>query len=320
MRLATLVAASHHQVYFANAVTLEDLTKEDGQLLGEIFVNQIKRARKRGGWKKRAELGMVGVDEFCYSSVAMREVLLRHPWFRVLLHTLSLNQITGALTVKTALADMKDQDAINLEKGLSTIILSNTEVSASVDHWIAQNAALLLLAYTQNSKKLSLLAQDTFCILVGFKPALDAHRVDPGAEMEDHQVMPPLQEATVGKGVETVFEVIPSSVVQIFAILLAKERKVDASISTLVSATTIGFTSSMLSYDWDTSPTSRLGSPLFYGFVPDKAVSRALCFISMLALSFANVLLQTFACALLAITNWKWLLYYLFADMGLYFL
>lgn len=115
----------------------------------------------------------------------------------------------------------------------------------------------LLLAYTQNSKKLSLLAQDTFCILVGFKPALDAHRVGPGAEKEDHQVMPPLQEATVGKGVETVFEVIPSSVVQIFAILLAKERKVDASISTLVSATTIGFTSSMLSYDWDTSPTSR---------------------------------------------------------------
>ena len=135
-------AVSHQQCYFANSIHLEDLTKEDGKLLGEIFVNQIKTARKRGGWKKRAELGKVGVDEFLYISVAMRELLSRHPWIRAMLHETSLNQIKVAGTVHTALSDMKDRDAINLAKGLSTIILSNTEASGAVDHWIAQNAAL----------------------------------------------------------------------------------------------------------------------------------------------------------------------------------
>ena len=68
---------SHIQAYFGYSIL--NLTKADGELLGELLVNQIKTARKRGGWKKRAELGKVGVDEFLYCSVAMRELLPRHP-------------------------------------------------------------------------------------------------------------------------------------------------------------------------------------------------------------------------------------------------
>ena len=72
----------------------------------------------------------------------MRELLRRHPWLRILLHEISLNQVKIARTVHTALSDMKDHDAIILAKGLSIIILSNTEASAAVDHWIEQNVAL----------------------------------------------------------------------------------------------------------------------------------------------------------------------------------
>ncbi|GMH71579.1 hypothetical protein TL16_g05691 [Triparma laevis f. inornata] len=133
---------SHSQVYFANLIDLANLSKDDGKLLEEILVNQVKTARKKGGWKKRAELGKIGVDQFLVFSVAMRELLPRYPWLRALLHEISLNQVKGARTVTTTLADLKDRDAIQLAKGLSTIILSNTEVSAAVDHWIAQNVAL----------------------------------------------------------------------------------------------------------------------------------------------------------------------------------
>ena len=131
---------SHFQAYFGCSIV--DPTKADGKLLGELLVNQIKSARKRGGWRKRAELGKIGVDEFLYCSVAMRKLLPSHPWLRALLHEISLNQVKIAPTVTTALSDMKDQDAINLAKGLSTIILSNTEASSAVYHWIAQNVAL----------------------------------------------------------------------------------------------------------------------------------------------------------------------------------
>ena len=298
----------------------------------------------------------------------------------------------------TALSDMKDQDAINLGKGLSTIILSNTEASAAVDHWIAQNAPLeefekeyewmrsffveiaqynlntnnlglrlrvfggavlstvdlttdvymtyqffntegeegygrtnalligltmfiqILISYAQNSKAMKHFFQDTVCILIGFKPALDAYKVGSGAEQEDHQLFSPLTEMTCCKATETVFEAIPSSVVQIYALLSAREKSLDAVISILVSAATIAFTSSMISYDWDTSPTKRTGAPHFYGFVPDKALPRAVCFLSMISLSFAHVLLLTSACALLALTNPNWLLLFLGVDMSIFFL
>jgi len=390
-------STSHHQVYFANSLTLEDLSKKDGKLLGEILVNQMKRARKRGGWKKYVDLGKIGVDEFLYCSLAMRELLPKHPWLRALLHEISLNQVKVAGTVHTPLSDMKDQDAVQLARGLSTIILSNTEASAAVDHWIAQNAALeefekdhewmrsffveiaqynlntsnlglrlrvfggallstvdlvtdvymtvqffntpgeegygktnavligltlfiqLIVAYSQNSTSKHFF-QDAFFILTGFKPALDAYRVGSGAEQEDHQTFAPLMEMTLCKAIETVFEAVPSSAVQIYALLSAKEKSIDALISIFVSAATIAFTSSMITYDWDTSPTNRTGTPLFYGFLPDKALPRAVCFLSMMSLSFAHVLLLTSACALLALTNPNWLLLFLGVDIGLFFL
>ena len=333
----------HHQAYFAYSIDLSDLNKKDGKLLGEIFVYQIKAARKRGGWKKRAELGKTGVNEFLYISVAMRKLLIHFPWLRALLHEISLNRVKGAGTVSTALSDFKDNDAVNLAKGLSTIILSNTEAAAAVDHWIAQNAALedfekeyewmrpffveiaqynlitsnfglqlrvfggallstidlvtdiymtvqflntpgqegygrtnawligltmlfqIIVAYGQNSKKLSYFFQDTLFILIGFKPALDAYRVGSGAEQENHQHISPLQEMSFNKGIETVFEAIPSSIVQIYALLLKKDRGLDALASILVSALTISFTSSMISYDWDTSPSQRSKASFVYG-------------------------------------------------------
>ncbi|GMI00639.1 hypothetical protein TrST_g8799 [Triparma strigata] len=386
---------SHHQAFFGYSIL--EPAKDDGKLLGELFVNQIKSARKRGGWKKRAELGKVGVDEFLYCSVAMRELLPRYPWLGALLHEISLNQVKVARTVTTALSDMKDQDAINLAKGLSTIILSTTEASAAVDHWIGQNSALeefekdhewirsffveiaqhnlntsnlglrlrvfggallstvdlvtdiymtyqffnteseeeygktnailisltvilqIICAYVQNFKSTKHFFQDAICTLIGFKPALDAYRVGSGAEQEKHQIFDPLTEMTMFKGIETVFEAIPSSIVQIYALLSAKEKSLDAVISILVSAATIAYTSSVLTYDWDTSPTKRTNAPLFYGFVPEKALPRAVCFLSMMSLSFAHVLLMTSACALLALTNTNWLMLFLGVDMGVFF-
>ncbi|GMH86951.1 hypothetical protein TrST_g4851 [Triparma strigata] len=76
----------------------------------------------------------------------------------------------------------------------------------------------------------------------------------------------------------------------------------------------------MISYDWDTSPANRIYNPSQYGYIQDKALSRALCFLSMMSLSFAHVMLRTFSCALLALTNPQWLIYYLVADVGLFFL
>ena len=41
--------SSHYTAYFACSINLDALLEKDGPLLGEILVNQIKRARKKGG-------------------------------------------------------------------------------------------------------------------------------------------------------------------------------------------------------------------------------------------------------------------------------
>ena len=123
----------------------------------------------------------------------------------------------------------------------------------------------LLASYAQNKKSTKHFFQDAFCVLTGFKPALDAYKVGSGAEQHDHQFMSPLMEMSIFKSLETVFEAVPSSVVQIYALLSGKEKSLDAVISILVSAATIAFTSSMLTYDWDTSPAKRTSEPQFYG-------------------------------------------------------
>ncbi|GMI00185.1 hypothetical protein TrVE_jg8506 [Triparma verrucosa] len=131
----------------------------------------------------------------------------------------------------------------------------------------------ILVSYLQNRKKLSVFFQDAFFTLIGFRPGLDAYRVRSGSEQEDHHVFTPLAEMTWCKCIEMVLEAIPASIVQVYALLLAKEKRVDALVSIIISAATIAFSSSMLSYDWDTSPANRNALPFFYGFVPDKALT-----------------------------------------------
>lgn len=72
----------------------------------------------------------------------MRELLPQYPWFRALLHELSINKVRASRTVHTAMSDLTDNDAINLAKCLSTIVPTCSLASTVVDHWIAQNSAM----------------------------------------------------------------------------------------------------------------------------------------------------------------------------------
>ncbi|GMH64698.1 hypothetical protein TrST_g10111 [Triparma strigata] len=86
----------------------------------------------------------------------------------------------------------------------------------------------ILVSYLQNSKKPSVFIQDTFFTLIGFRPALDAYRVGSGSEQEDHHLLNPLTEMIWCKATEMVFEAIPASIVQVYALVLAKEKRIGA--------------------------------------------------------------------------------------------
>ncbi|GMH67149.1 hypothetical protein TrST_g14100 [Triparma strigata] len=309
---------SHHQAYFANSILLQDLKKTDGKLLGEVLINQIKAARKKGGWKKRAELGKVGIDEFLYISAAMRELLPRHPWIRALLHEISLNQVKAARTVTTALGDMKDKDAINLAKGLSTIILTNTEASAAVDHWISQNAAL------EEFEKEYEWMRSFFVEIAQYNLTTSNFglrlRVFAGELLSTIDLITDVYmtvkffntDGQEGYGRVNAWLIGLTMFSQI-CVGYANNAKKPSHFLKDALAILVGFKPALDAY-------RRRKVPFYYGYIPDKATSRAICFLSMMSLSFAHVMLRTFSCALLAVTNTRWLIYYLAADMGLFFL
>ena len=96
-----------------------------------------------------------------------------------------------------------------------------------------------------------------------------------------------------------------------------------AILSIVASGATAAFTSAMITYDWDTSPSNRAQNNenvAIYGFVPDQATPRALCFVAMFTLTFAHTLARTFSCALLMASNASYLMYYLVGDMALFYL
>jgi hypothetical protein len=121
------------------------------------------------------------------------------------------------------------------------------------------------------------------------------------------------------KCIETVFEAVPSSLLQTYALLDSGRNDKAAVASILISGATTAFTSVMISYDYDTSPTQRAKSPKFYGFVPTGSKARAACFAAMFLLTTAHTLARTFACALLAVVSKRWLLYYLSGDALIFF-
>ena len=65
-------------------------------------------------------------------------------------------------------------------------------------------------------------------------------------------------------------------------------------------------------YDIDTDPTRRKRTPEFFGYIPDT--KRASVFALLFLYHTVWSLGKTFSMAVLAVTNWAWLVMYLLSD------
>mmetsp|Transcript_7273 Transcript_7273/g.14707 ORF Transcript_7273/g.14707 Transcript_7273/m.14707 type:complete len:420 (+) Transcript_7273:3-1262(+) len=164
---------------------------------------------------------------------------------------------------------------------------------------------------------------ETFPVLIGFKPALDAYRVAKGQKQEAETEADHMFEMTVIKCIEVFAEAIPGVIVQLLAIANVGEGKEVASgvwISLAVSAFSTGLISASISYDFDTDPKSRKMNPFFYGYLPGKASDRSIVFISMIFFSGGMLLIRCTTIVLLALLGRRWAFAYIGVDLGLYFL
>ena len=77
---------------------------------------------------------------------------------------------------------------------------------------------------------------------------------------------------------------------------------------------------SSVSYDFDTSPDKRRENPQFYGYIPDKASQRTIAFFSLFVATSTHMLSRVFSSALLLMVNWRYLVWFVGGEMGLYLL
>ena len=181
---------------------------------------------------------------------------------------------------------------------------------------------LLLFMTAMNNRRRGLKAVIIECIpvLVGLKPALDAHRVVSGSKMQEGKIVDPLLEMTMTKNVEMFAEAIPGVIIQLSAILSAGRASNAATISLAISALTTGFISATMSYDWDTDPKKRLKSSEFYGYIPDSARQRTALFTSMVFISALMLLVRALVLVMLGLVSRYAALCYFGIDMGMYLL
>ncbi len=139
--------------------------------------------------------------------------------------------------------------------------------------------------------------------LLGFSSIFTAFKVSSGKQVHPLQHFNPLLELTILKVIELVIEIVPSIILQIYAIFVAKERSSIAITSLIVSGLSTGYTSAIITYDMDVSTKKRRINPRFYGFIPEQPISRAIVFLAMVSISSSNVIFRGVSAALLIYTK-----------------
>jgi hypothetical protein len=157
-------------------------------------------------------------------------------------------------------------------------------------------------------------------ILTFTKPAVDAFHVASGKEQTSEMVFDPLFELSLVKGCEMVVESIPGSIIQTYALIMAPvgTRSTTAIFSLAVSMGTTAFSTSMMCYDFDASPSRRRDQPKLYGLTGDKGSQKLSCFIAMFVLSLTHITSRIFATALIASVSGALALSFLVGEMLLY--
>jgi hypothetical protein len=182
----------------------------------------------------------------------------------------------------------------------------------------ASLAVQLLLGVIQTKHRgRRAVAWEIFLVMSLVKPGADALRVASGAEHVAGAPIDPFIEMMLGKALEIAFEAGPGAALQA-AIVLSGGWSASVVLSVGISCLTMGFSTSLMAFEMDTSPANRRSVCEFYGYIDGGASKRLLIFVELFALHTAHSMLKTVTVACLARTNGRWLVAYMTVDLGVF--
>jgi len=257
----------------------------------------------------------------------MEELFEKHPWIESAMLAISqevVKTVPRGLMFRVCLGASLSVLALAADAVVILGYLKKEETRVYGHALLAMIAASmtgqLLLVCIQNRRKPRELSMEMLKVLTGLKPVFDACAVSSGMKIEDHQMFDAKTELSIAKGIETVAENIGGCVLKTYVILRGSDRSGMAVASVLISALASGWASATLSYDFDTDPVRRKESPAFYGYVPDKKISRTKLLMCMALNSASLLLARSLSMSLLLLVKKIYFLMYMSGDMALYLL
>jgi len=160
------------------------------------------------------------------------------------------------------------------------------------------------IVYGQNAKKSRARQVKEQLILFSLlKPGVDAWRnaTATASNREEGIAIDPKTELTFSRGVELCFESIPGTVLQLAALVHAKENESMAYFALASSVITAATMSAYISWDWDMNEIMRKEASSFFGYIPKKSLARkVIVAISLFVSSFCCLLVRSLLCVCLA--------------------
>jgi hypothetical protein len=302
----------HHFAIHAQAVATTNpaaLTAAEAEIIGRGFETIIRLSPTPAD----------AVDELLSTYPALGVVEQRHAWVRPMLETIAKRRLANApLGLKLRLgigAGFSTADMVSDIYSIIQMVQSGQAFGAyGMISLVGTSLALqLLLSVTQNKHRpLSAVAWNMVLVLSLAKPGVDAMNVASGTERIAGAPFDPFNEMIIGKMIETATEGVLGAALQAY-IVLSGHSSIAAVLSVGISCISTGFTASLMAFNIDTSPANRKKDPAFFGYIPNGR--RVLVFVELFIFHSTHAVLRTFVVALLARTNWHWLVAYMAADL-----
>jgi hypothetical protein len=261
------------------------------------------------------------VDELIRKYAAVNVAAQQHVWARPMLETIAKRRAeTATLGLKLRLVlgaffsigDMASDAVQIVALFLAGQSLRAFALLTMIVLSLAVQALTVILQTAHRGRRAVLWELSIVFSLL--KPAIDAVRVAGGIERVAGAPFEPLDEMVICKLSEMTFESIPGGLAQAVFLLDGGDWTTAAVVSVSLSCISTAFTISTIDFDLDTNKEKRSWSPEFYGYIPNTSAGRFIVFTLLFVYHSAHTLGNTLSMAVLAQTNWVWLVAYLLAD------
>jgi hypothetical protein len=261
------------------------------------------------------------VDELLRKYAAVDVAAQQHIWLRPMLETIAKRRAKMAtLGLKLRLgigAAFSFGDMVSDAVQIVALFLAGQSLRAiALLAMIAMNLAvqaLTVIVQTAHRGWRAVLWELSVVFSL-LKPAIDAVRVAGGDERVDGAPFEPLDEMIICKCSEMTFESIPAGLAQAVFLLDSGDWTTSAVVSVCLSCISTAFTVTAIDFELDANNVKRSTNPEFYGYIPDTSAGQFRVFMLLFVYHSAHTLDNTFSMAVLAQTNWVWLVAYLLSD------